>query len=656
MASKGGIRAGRAYIELGVNDGVTRGLQAAEARLRSFGAAVNKIGAGMLGISAGITGPLAAAVKIFSDQGDAAAKMAKRTGVGVEALQEIGHAAGLSGSSIQEFEKGILKMSRGLVEASRGMGTAKDSLAELGLSAETLIAMAPDEAFKTIADRIAQVENPTRKAALAMEIFGKSGAKLIPLLDEGRSGIEAMQREASALGFVLSAEAAASSEVLNDDIGRLQSTIGGVVKQVGAALAPAVSKLLQKITPLVASVSHWVQDNHELIVTIAKVGLAIGAAGAALITLGTSLSLAGFAAGGLATLFSTMVGVVAGIGSAMAALVSPIGLVATALVGGAAALVYYTDVGAVAIGWLREQFAGLQQFVGSVVGGISDALAAGDIQLAATVLWKGLMVAWEYGTLQLRKVWETTKGWFIGNFYDMLAGALNISQTIFHGIEVAWIETTSFMSSSWTKFTSFLSETWLTIANILEKTWNRLKGIFDSTFDAAAANLAADQAMVDKLAQNESEKQSALSDIEARRAQQRESSSQVDAETRNTIEAARRASEQQLNREGESAVDKARRDFADALREYYDTVTQARQARENGGDPGPGIERPKMPDFDAIEDETRKRAATVGAFNVANLANLFSTDDQRRTADGIDRLVKLTETSNQLARAGGRFL
>ena len=651
-----GIRAGRAFVELGVNDATQRALKSAEKRLKAFGASVAKIGAGLTALGAGLGGPLLAAAKQFSDQGDAVAKMSKRTGIAVEELQGLGHAAELSGANIESLEKGVRKMQQNLVDAGRGMGDAKDALEELGLSADALLNLSPEEQFKAIADRIAEVEDPTRKAALAMDIFGRAGSQLIPLLNEGSSGIRAMQEEARRLGIVLSAEAAAQSELLNDNITRLKKTLAGVTNQIGAALAPALNKILEYITPLVASVSKWVQENQAVVVTIAQVAVGLFAAGTVIASLGGAFVLAGIAAGGLASAFGTMASIASGVAAAVLAIINPVNLLAIACVAAVGAVIYFSDTGSQAIEYLLDRFRSLKSFIGTVIGGITDALAAGDIPLAASVLWKGLKVAWEVGTLELRKIWEGTKGFFVGIFYDMLAGALNISQTIFHGIEVAWIETTSFMASAWTKFTSFLSDTWLTVANILEKTWNRIKGLFDSSFDAARANLEADQKLADSLAANEGEKNAALGGIESRRQFQRDQAAQVDQATREEIAKAHVNSLDELGAEGSKKIQAAADELAKARAELDGAVKNAADARQEAEK-----ETAKRPEFkafdpDALGSQVQQKATAIGSFSASNLAQLFAPDDARRTADGMDRLVKLTEQANAVRQRGAVFV
>ena len=91
-----------------------------------------------------------------------------------ETLSELGFAAELSGADMDTLETGIRKMQPTLVDAATGMASAQETLAIVGLTVEDLANLSPEQQFKVIADRPARIENPTLKAATAMELFGRN--------------------------------------------------------------------------------------------------------------------------------------------------------------------------------------------------------------------------------------------------------------------------------------------------------------------------------------------------------------------------------------------------------------------------------------------------------------------------------------------------
>ncbi|TVQ64490.1 MAG: hypothetical protein EA379_01345, partial [Phycisphaerales bacterium] len=90
MGASGGIRAGRAFVELGVDDRMARGLRNAQRRLQAFGAGVRAIGTGFTAIGGAVLAPLGLATRTFARAGDELDKMSARTGISVEALSEMG--------------------------------------------------------------------------------------------------------------------------------------------------------------------------------------------------------------------------------------------------------------------------------------------------------------------------------------------------------------------------------------------------------------------------------------------------------------------------------------------------------------------------------------------------------------------------------------
>ncbi len=105
-------------------------------------------------------------------------------------------------------------MLKNVGQAAMVGGPAADALDRLGLSVKTIAGESADQAFKDIADGIAGVTNPAERARLAVDIFGKSGQKLLPLMMEGAAGIAAAQAEAEKLGISFSRVDAKQIELL----------------------------------------------------------------------------------------------------------------------------------------------------------------------------------------------------------------------------------------------------------------------------------------------------------------------------------------------------------------------------------------------------------------------------------------------------------
>jgi hypothetical protein len=192
--------------------------------------------------AAAVAGVVALTMKI-AEQSDEIAKNSRMMGLTAESYQELSHALELSGSSIGEASSGIRRLSANMLDAQQGLTTAVDAFGELGVEAMTAQGELRgfDSVLADIADEFAAMPDGAEKTARAMELFGRSGAALIPMLNQGSEGIAEMRQEAHELGIVITDEVAKAAEDLNDDITRLKGVARGFAVEVASSLIPRLS-------------------------------------------------------------------------------------------------------------------------------------------------------------------------------------------------------------------------------------------------------------------------------------------------------------------------------------------------------------------------------------------------------------------------------
>ena len=244
--------------------GLSQSLDKAKSRLSTFKEnstkALKGVGkaAGALGVVGGaaLIGFGATAVSSFANAGDELDKMSKRTGLSVESLGELKFAAEQSGSGLEAIEKSTKKMSSVILDANNGLAGASDALSQLGLDASDLAALSPEDQFQTIANALGNLDDASQKAALAQDVFGKAGSELIPLLNEGEEGMNALRQQAVDLGGVMSGEAAASAAEFKDAQNELMTVIGGLFVEIGSALVPVLTTLVDALAPVIKDVGE----------------------------------------------------------------------------------------------------------------------------------------------------------------------------------------------------------------------------------------------------------------------------------------------------------------------------------------------------------------------------------------------------------------
>ena len=394
--SSGGIEAAKAFVRVYWEDSaIRRGIENTKAMLESTAANIGKIGAGMAGAGATILAPLTAAVFQFAGAGAAIDDMSQRTGASAEALSQLAYAAGQSGTDIETVEKSMRKLGKTVTEAKDGSKGASDALKAVGLSAADLSTMTPDEQLRAVADALAGISDPGEKAARAMDLLGKSGADMLPLMNGGAKGISDLMSEADALGLTLSGEQAASAAAFDDMWDKLKNTFGAVSMQIGAALAPAITDLMGRVVPVVAMVVQWIRENGGLIKGVAMLGVGLVVAGAAL---------------------TTFAGLLTGIAFVLGAIMSPLGIMIGLIAGLGVAIIQYFGGATNALNMLRDAFPGLLAPIQEVGGAILKFLNAGEYQKAAEVLWLGLKLAWVTGVDALNQEWLVWKHAFLEVF------------------------------------------------------------------------------------------------------------------------------------------------------------------------------------------------------------------------------------------------
>ncbi|MBI5864317.1 MAG: hypothetical protein HZB38_07405 [Planctomycetes bacterium] len=661
MADTKGIRAGRAFVELGVSDKLTKGLRAAEKRLKAFGEGLRSIGTRMAAVGAAAVTALFGSAKVFADLGGDIEDVADRTGVSVEALSELSWAAHLAGTDLETLEGSVRKMQKFIVAAAGGSEGAREALSRLGLTVEELINLNPEQQFKRIADQLSKIQDPTLRAALAMEVFGKSGTALLPLIKRGARGIEEFQRQAREMGLTISTETAVQAGLLGDAFDAVLWVLKQTAFTIGGALAPTLSDLAKRTTRVLVTTMEWIKQHQELINTALRIAAGVAVAGAALVALGAVVSAIGTALGGLATVV-TGIGTAFGvIGGVIAALVSPIGLAITAVAALGTAILVYTGAGADALAWLGEQFAWLRDAISKVIGGITDALTAGDITLAAQILWLALKLAWQEGVAALNRAWLEAKRFFIGTAQAMWFGALAAAQQVFHALEVAWIETTAFLSKTWTNFTNDVQEAWHLVQNWLTKRWIDVMNLFGDLTDeqAAAAKQMADQDFADTAAGIEQRRSGALTEREQRRQNERGQSAAVNEATLAEIGKQFDEAQAALDSATDSRVAETKRALAEA-RKHLDEAIAAARANE-ATDAGGGPPRSKIKDpLDGLEDRlaglgdlVAKKISVTGTFNPLAAQGLGAGDADERTARATEQTAKHTKRLADAAVTGG---
>ena len=238
---------GALRITLGLDSAqFTTGMKSAQTGLQRF-AGIAKAGAMAIGtalVAAG--GAMAMAMRGVINDADEMSKMAQKIGVPIEELSRLRYAAELSDISLEALEKSLRRLSAGMLDAAEGgAGPAASAFAALGIQVRDASGQirSSTSVIEDLAARFARMPDGVEKTALAMRIFGKSGADMIPLLNSGADGLREMYEEAEELGIVLDRETGLAAERFNDNLTRLGKTKDGIVTKITAGMLPSMDQL-----------------------------------------------------------------------------------------------------------------------------------------------------------------------------------------------------------------------------------------------------------------------------------------------------------------------------------------------------------------------------------------------------------------------------
>ena len=222
-----------------------------------------------------IFGYLKAGIDQFTAFGDAMDKAAQRTGVMASELSQLKFAAEQCGGSFEDVNIGLRDLAKNLAASEAGNTSAMESLSALDLSPAILAGMSMKDKFLEVADALSKCTSETQQTQLALKLFGEHGYKLLPMLKQGKAGIEELMAEASKLGIDISEADVKNAADMTDEINRLKSSVQSLVRQGIAAIAEPLTQVIECGRSWVEWAGKLIHENQWLITTLWEVGKAL---------------------------------------------------------------------------------------------------------------------------------------------------------------------------------------------------------------------------------------------------------------------------------------------------------------------------------------------------------------------------------------------
>jgi len=258
-----------------------------------------------------VAGALAAEFTKIANQIDALNKASQKFGVSAAGFDALAKSADLAGISFDELTAGLQKLQQNIGDALlKNTGPAAAALGMLGLKAAEIANLPADQQLKKISEALKGIENPALRAAIAVDILGKQGAKLLKAADEAQRLEERFKK----LGIALSDVDTQGVENALDKLTEIKQIIEGGIAKAVANLAPYIETAANAIIkfielwggPLVTALGAATRAaiTFFAVIMAAKVATAIQAIVTGFVAVVASLR----AAGGAAAAFNLIVG------------------------------------------------------------------------------------------------------------------------------------------------------------------------------------------------------------------------------------------------------------------------------------------------------------------------------------------------------------
>jgi hypothetical protein len=305
-------------------DGLKKDAQVADKQAQAVGDSLgNKVakgatiaGTAMVAVGATFMKVTADSLKATVEWAGGVAKLSRETGSGTEAISKLLYAGKRYGLEVTDMSKSLGIFSKKLVEANKGNNETADTFNKMGVSIKGADGkLKPfDSIFGQVAEKFKAMPNGVEKTALAMQLFGKSGKDMLPLLNQGADGMAKLGAQAEKFGFVLTQNNIKAFAGFRKATFESEQAAKGLQIQLGLLTLGPMTKLKTKTTELVSELNEMPAPMKEVIGTMIVFG-------------GPALSMTGslLAAGGSVAMLTSAF-------PALAAAIGPVGWVILGIV------------------------------------------------------------------------------------------------------------------------------------------------------------------------------------------------------------------------------------------------------------------------------------------------------------------------------------
>ena len=194
------------------------------------------------------------ATNAVAQTGDEIDKTSQKVGMSTEAYQKWDYAMKIAGTSMQNCTVGLKTMTNKIDDALSGNKNATEAFERLGISIDDLKGKSREDIFEMATKGLQNLDDSLEKAAIANDLFGRSGQDLMPLFNATNEELDGLMQEAEDYGMVMSDDAVKSSAAFQDSLTKLQGTLHGVGAKLVSGFMPGVTDVVNGFSEMIAGV------------------------------------------------------------------------------------------------------------------------------------------------------------------------------------------------------------------------------------------------------------------------------------------------------------------------------------------------------------------------------------------------------------------
>lgn len=251
-----------------------KGLNSAEKQSSGFASKLSsgvgkaaKIGAAAIGTVSVATAALGKkfydAANSTADYGDNVDKMSQKLGLSAEGFQKWDYVLQLAGTDINSMSTGLKTLTNKVDDAKNGSKDAQAMFSKLGISMDDLGKMSREEIFEASIKGFQGMADSTERAALANDLYGKSGQNLTPLFNQSRKATEEQIATAEKYGMVMSDKAVKASAAFKDSLTTLSQTATGLKNRLMGEFLPSLTKITDGLALLFTGDTKGLDDINK---------------------------------------------------------------------------------------------------------------------------------------------------------------------------------------------------------------------------------------------------------------------------------------------------------------------------------------------------------------------------------------------------------